>query len=178
MPDKKRMSSASIRLCLGRTIERGRKMDNFVEIVATINFGGHTLDVYSSLDEPLFKAVDVAKIIDYSAGNTWRMLDLCENDEKLELQNVVAGQRRRASFVTEMGLYNILSQSSKPIARKWRRVVHQELIDLRKERNMNFVEQMGEWEHAMDDIFFDDEGKMWRSITVAGGDVEQVPYRE
>jgi prophage antirepressor-like protein len=152
-------------------------MNEVVEIVGTINFGGHALDIYDSLDEPLFKAVDVAKIIDYSMGKTWRMLDLCEEDEKLDLQIVGLGQRRHAMFVTEMGLYNILSHSSKPIARKWRRVVHEELISLRRSRNLNFMQQMQQWEHAMDDIFFDDEGRMWQSVTVAGGDVEQIPYR-
>jgi prophage antirepressor-like protein len=152
-------------------------MNDCVEIVATINFGGHALDVYDSLDEPLFKAVDVAKIIDYSMGKTWRMLDLCEDDEKLNLQIVGLGQRRWAMFVTEMGLYNILSHSSKPIARKWRRVVHQELIDLRRSRNLDFVQQMQQWGSLMDDIFFDDEGRMWQSVTVPGGDVEQRIYK-
>jgi prophage antirepressor-like protein len=150
---------------------------NDIEIVATINFGGHTLDIYDSLDEPLFKAVDVARIIDYSIGNTWKMLEVCEDDEKLELPVVVSGQRRKTSFVTEMGLYNLLSESRKPIARKWRRVVHQELIDLRRGRNLDFVQQMQQWGSLMDDIFFDDEGRMWQSVTVPGGDVEQRIYK-
>lgn len=152
-------------------------MNEVIEIVGTINFGGRALDIYDSLDEPLFKAVDVAKIIDYSAGNTTWMLNVCEEDEKLLLDILSAGQRRKVAFVTEMGLYSILAQSSKPIARKWRRVVHEELIDLRRSRNLNFMQQMQQWEHAMDDIFFDGEGRMMQSITVAGGDVEQVPYR-
>lgn len=152
-------------------------MNEVVEIVSTINFGEHALDIYDSLDEPLFKAVDVAKIIDYSAGNTTWMLNVCEEDEKLLLEILSAGQKRKAVFVTEMGLYNILSHSNKPVARKWRRVVYQELIDLRKSRNLNFMQQMQQWEHAMDDIFFDDEGRMWQSVTVAGGDVEQIPYK-
>jgi prophage antirepressor-like protein len=148
-------------------------MNNSVEIVATINFGGHALDVYDSIDEPLFRAVDVAKIIDYSAGNTSKMLLMCEDDEKLVVKILRAGQMRDTYFITEMGLYNILSQSSKPIARKWRRVVHQELIDLRRSRNLDFVQQMQQWGSLMDDIFFDDEGRMWQSVTVPGGDVEQ-----
>lgn len=85
--------------------------------VGVITFGSNKLDVYNSLDEPLFKAADVAGMIDYSSGNTWKMLEMCEEDEKLNLPMVVAGQRRSVSFVTETGLYNVLSQSRKPIAR-------------------------------------------------------------
>lgn len=38
--------------------------------VGVITFGSNKLDVYNSLDEPLFKAADVAGMIDYSSGNT------------------------------------------------------------------------------------------------------------
>lgn len=148
-------------------------------IVGTIRFGNKLLDVYSSADEPLFKALDVAEMIEYSDGNTWRMLDMCEDDEKLNLPLVVAGQRRNVSFVTETGLYNVLSQSRKPLARGWRRIIHNELIQLRKSRNKDIIEQFDDWNHELDDIYFDDiTGKLMQSVTVAGGDVIQVPYEE
>ena len=147
------------------------------KVVGTITFDGKLLDVYSSLDEPVFRASDVASMIDYSEGNTWKMLEMCEADEKLNLPMVVAGQTRTVSFVTETGLYNVLSQSRKPIARKWRRVIHNELIRLRKARNFNILEQFTEWDHEADTIYFDEEtGKLMQSVTVAGGDVIQVPY--
>lgn len=146
-------------------------------IVGAITFDNRLLHVYSSLDEPIFKATDVANMIDYSIGNTWKMLEMCEEDEKLNLPIVVAGQRRSVSFVTERGLYNILSQSRKPIARKWRRIIHDELIKLRKSRNNNIVEQFEEWDHELDTIFIDPEtGMLMQSVTVPGGDVIQVPY--
>lgn len=147
------------------------------KVVGTIEFDGKLLDVYSSLDEPVFRASDVANMIDYSEGNTWKMLEMCEADEKLNLPMVVAGQTRTVSFVTETGLYNVLSQSRKPIARKWRRVIHNELIRLRKARNFDILKQFNEWDHEADTIYFDEEtGKLMQSVTVAGGDVIQVPY--
>lgn len=147
--------------------------------VGVITFGSNKLDVYNSLDEPLFKAADVAGMIDYSSGNTWKMLEMCEEDEKLNLPLVVAGQRRSVSFVTETGLYNVLSQSRKPIARAWRRIIHEELINLRKSRGNNIVEQFDDWNHELDDIYFDEEtGKLMQSVTVQGGDVVQVPYEK
>ena len=61
---------------------------------------------------------------------------------------VVAGQRRSISFLTEHGLYNVLAQSRKPIARGWRKIVHEELIRLRQSRGKNIVEQFEDWNHA------------------------------
>ena len=148
-----------------------------IKVVGTIKFDNKLLNVYSDLDNPLFKAIDIASMIEYSDGNTWKMLEMCEHDEKLNLPLVVGGQRRSVSFVTENGLYNILAQSRKPIARKWRRVVHNELIELRRSRDMTVVDQFDEWDHALDDLYFDDEtGMLMQSITVPGGDVIQVPY--
>ena len=148
-----------------------------IKVVGSITFDEKNLDVYVSLDTPMFRASDVAKMIDYSDGNTWKMLEMCEADEKLNLPMVVAGQRRSVSFVNETGLYNILSQSRKPIARKWRRVIHDELIRLRKSRGLDISQQFNEWDHLADTIYFDEEtGMMMQSITIQGGDVIQVPY--
>jgi CTP-dependent riboflavin kinase len=147
------------------------------KVVGTISFDGRLLDVYLDLDNPIFKALDVAKMIDYSDGNTWKMLEMCEADEKLNLPLVVAGQRRTVSFITETGLYNILSQSRKPIARKWRRIIHDELIRLRRSRDMDIVEQFDEWDDLLDTLYVDEETNMlMQSVTVQGGDVEQIPY--
>lgn len=148
-----------------------------IKVVGTIKFDNVLLDVYSSLDDPLFKALDVAKMIGYGSGNTWNLCQLCEADEKLILPLVVAGQKRSVTFVNEHGLYNILAQSRQKIARKWRRVIHDELINLRKARNLNVLEQFKEWDGALDAIYFDEETQMMmQSVTVAGGDVEQIPF--
>ena len=154
-------------------------MNHNTKIVGAIEFDGSKLDVYSSLDEPVFRAADIANMIGYSEGNTYKLLELCENDEKLKLPLVVAGQTRQVSFVTELGLYSILAQSRKLIARKWRRVVHAQLVQMRKEKGMTVVDQFDEWDDLLDTIYYDEEtGMLMQSITVAGGDVEQIPYVE
>ena len=133
-------------------------MSKEIKIAGSISFGGKRLNVYGDLDAPLFKAKDISHAIGYSSGNEWRMLEMCEEDEKLKLPLVVAGQRRSVNFVTENGLYNILAQSRMEIARSWRRVVH---------------------DHAMDNIYFDEEtGQLMQSVTVPGGDVIQIPYEK
>lgn len=147
-----------------------------METIGKVTFMDRSLPVYGSLDKPLFRAADVANLIDYSDGNTWRMLDMCEEDEKLNLPLVVAGQCRAVSFITETGLYNVFSQSRKPFARAWRRIIHEELINLRKSRGKNIAEQFEDWTQQADAIYFDERtGMLMQSITVPGGDVEQVP---
>ena len=148
------------------------------DIVGKVRIDSIMLNVYSSLDEPLFLASEVANLIGYSDNNTWKLTQMCENDEKLKLPLVVAGQRRIVLFVTELGLYNILSQSRTVSARKWRRVVHDQLIELRKEKKLTIEEQFDEWNAEIDDIFYDEEtDTFYKSVTVPGGDVEQVPLR-
>ena len=148
-----------------------------MNVVGSIKFDGKELDVYRDLNEPLFRILDVANIIDYSDGNAGRLVSLCEVDEWLTLPVVSSGQRRSVIFVTERGLYNILAQSRKPITRKWRRVIFDQLIELRKSRNKTIEEQFEEWDAALDGIYWDEEkGMLMQSVTVAGGDVEQVPF--
>ena len=148
-----------------------------IKIVGSIRFKNYTLPVYGDLDEPLFKAADVAEMLDYGSNNVWNLTSICEEDEKLILPAMVGGQRRKVTFLTETGLYNTLAQSRKPIARAWRRVIHEDLIALRRSKGMNISEQFEEWDHRADDIYFDEEtGMLMRSVTMPGGDVEQVPY--
>lgn len=148
-----------------------------------IEFGGHTLNVFfeNALDEPWFQAIEVAKLIDYSVVNTAHMLKQVEQDEKILVStrnsNTTArGNAANMWFISELGLYNVLSQSRKPIARGWRRIVHQELINLRRSRKKNIVEQFDDWDEALEGIYFEEEtGILMQSITLPGGDVDQIP---
>ena len=50
---------------------------------------------------------------------------------------------------------------------------------MRKEKGRNITEQFEEWDHAMDNIYFDEEtGQLMQSVTVPGGDVIQIPYEK
>ena len=64
-------------------------MSKEIKIAGSISFGGKRLNVYGDLDAPLFKAKDISNAIGYSSGNEWRMLEMCEEDEKLKLPLVV-----------------------------------------------------------------------------------------
>lgn len=150
-----------------------------MQVVGTITFDGHVLEIYDSLDEPYFLGTAVAKLLDYSTGKTSQMVELIEKDEYLLTTLQWSGQKRQVIMLTELGLYNILSQSRKPIARKWRRVVHSHLILLRKEKQFTIADQFEEWDHMREDFFIDEEtGQLMEIFTVQGGDVEIRPYME
>ena len=107
------------------------------------------------------------------------MLKMTEDDEHLILTIQVAGQRRKVRFVTELGLYNILSQSRKPIARKWRRIVHSNLVRMRRNNKLTIEGQFEEWGAMADNLFIDQEtGELMEFYTIQGGDVEIRPYNE
>lgn len=153
-------------------------MTQFEIPIGQLEFDDHKLDIYVSLNDPIFKAEDVSRIVNYGAVNIKHILDMCEEDEKLRIPLTINNQQVVVVFVTEMGLYNILSQCQTPVARKWRRVIHRELIRLRKSRNFNIIDQFVEWDMLADNIYFDENtGMLMESVTVAGGDVIQVPYK-
>ena len=148
-------------------------------VVGSIRLGNYHISVYSSMVEPLFRVKDLLDLVEYGEENTWKLLSMCEEDEKVKLPMMVGGQTHKVNFVTELGLYNILAQSKKPLARIWRRVVHNQLIELRRSRGMNIKEQFDEWSDQMNSVYYDEEtGLLMESVTVAGGDVEQRPVKE
>ena len=104
-----------------------------MEVLTQMNFGGHLIDVYGTEDEPLFLAVDIARIIDYSVGHTSHMLNCVDPDEKV-LVNTSYNVRGNPNkwFLTEDGLYEVLFQSRKPIARRFKTAVKEILKDLRR----------------------------------------------
>ena len=151
-----------------------------MDILETINVQGHELDIYGTKEEPLFLAVDVAKMIDYSVGNTGQMLNSVDPDEKLTLTIQGAGQRRNMWFLTEYGLYEVLMQSRKPIARRFKSSVKRILKDIRMRGEGDFEDWMNgpdplvdEWEAACkqreeneeEDITFEDWLKEFKGYT-------------
>lgn len=144
-----------------------------MNVVGLIKFDNRNICVYDDINDPLFKLRDIVAMLKYD-GDVDDLISLCESDEIIyeDVDSI------EICFINEHGLYDILSQLRDPTSRKWRRVVFNQLIELRKSRDMNVVEQFDEWDHALDDIYYDEEsGILMQSVTIAGGDVMQVPYK-
>lgn len=157
-----------------RFLEDNEREGTIMNVVGIIKFDNRNICVYDDVNDPLFKLKDIATMIKYD-GTLDDLKGLCEQDE-IKCENLDGIE---TYLVDERGLYSILSQLRDSTSRKWRRVIFNQLIELRKSHNMNIVEQFEEWDHALDDIYYDDStGMLMQSVTVAGGDVIQVPYDE
>ena len=87
--------------------------------------------------------------------------------------------------VNELGIYEALFASRKLEARKFRRWSATVLQKLRNQVGLEQYEVMrmtepeiqDDIDHILDTLFYDEEtGKLMQSVTVAGGDVEQIPF--
>lgn len=96
--------------------------------------------IYGDIENPLFLAKDVANWIEHS--NTSKMLNSIEDDEKILLitnsykQDLGHGGMRNNIeqwFLTEDGLYEVLMQSRKPIAKQFKKEVKKILKQIRKD---------------------------------------------
>jgi Uncharacterized phage-encoded protein len=94
---------------------------------------GKWFQMYGTFEEPLFLAKDVAEWIEHN--NATLMVNTVDDDEK-KLDYVIdsSGQRRKSIFLTEDGLYEVLMQSRKPIAKSFKKAVKDILKDLRTGR--------------------------------------------
>ena len=144
-----------------------------VRQVNKITFGNYTIPVFHSVDDPFFCIINVAIMVKNTPEN---ILNQVEHDEKIrgKIYDEFTKSWMDTWFLTENGLYNVLAQGTTQEARVWRRIVHNKLIELRKTLGRDIVEQFEDWNDELDTIYFDDQGRMWQSITVQGGDVEQV----
>ena len=151
-----------------------------INILETIIVQGHELTIYGTKEAPLFLAVDISKMIDYSVGKTGQMLDCVDPDEKLTTTIYRSGQRREMWFLTEYGLYEVLMQSRKPVARRFKSSVKRILKDIRLRDEGSFEDWMNgpdplvdEWEaecrrreeYEEEDITFEEWLKEFKGYT-------------
>lgn len=82
---------------------------------------GKTFSVYGTVEEPLFKAKDVADWIEHS--NPRMMLQSVDEDEKVLNNAYTLGGNQDVWFLTENGVYEVLMLSRKPVAKEFKREV-------------------------------------------------------
>ena len=91
---------------------------------------GKTFNVYGTVEEPLFRAKDVADWIEHSNVST--MVQSVDEDEKLTLNIAYSEQQKHNElFLTENGVYEVLMLSRKPIAKDFKKEVKKMLHAIR-----------------------------------------------
>ena len=94
---------------------------------------GKKIQMYNSIEYPLFLAKDVAEWIDYSISNVSKMLKSVDEDEKTTRKFCTSGSnyQTEAWFLTEDGLYECCMQSKKPVAKQMKKEIKQYLKSIR-----------------------------------------------
>lgn len=103
---------------------------NDLKIIEQREVLGKEFKIYGDFENPLFLAKDVANWIEHSDIST--MMRTVDDNEKLLQTLFVSGQNREMWFLTEDGLYEVLMQSRKPIAKEFKKEVKQILKTIRK----------------------------------------------
>ena len=94
---------------------------------------GKTFNVYGTVEEPLFRAKDVAGWIEHS--NLTVMVNSVDEDEKVVSHTKDSlGRENSATFLTENGVYEVLMLSRKPIAKEFKKEVKKMLHALRTKK--------------------------------------------
>lgn len=105
-------------------------MENNLQIIDERKLLGKDFKIYGDIENPLFKANDVANWIENS--NTSQMLNVVDENEKaLYTIYRVDGSTNKQWFLTEDGLYEVLMQSRKPIAKQFKKEVKKILKSIR-----------------------------------------------
>ena len=112
-------------------ILKGGIQMNELTVIQQQEILGKPFTVYGDFENPLFLAKEVAEWIEHS--NARVMLQTVDEEEKLCVNNPYAlkGQKEQW-FLTEDGVYEVLMQSRKPIAKQFKKEVKAVLKSIRK----------------------------------------------
>lgn len=110
---------------------------NSIQVLSETELLGRKFTVYGTAENPLFLAKEVAECIDYAKTSKGKfdvsnMVSSVNEEEKLVRTIFVSGQNREVWLLTEDGLYEVLMQSRKPIAKEFKKGVKEILKSIRK----------------------------------------------
>lgn len=112
-------------------------LTNSIQVLSKTELLGHKFTVYGTAENPLFLAKEVAECIDYAKTSQGyydvsRMVGTVDEEEKHLRTIFVDGRNYEMWFLTEDGLYEVLFQSRKPIAKEFKKGVKEILKTIRK----------------------------------------------
>lgn len=102
-------------------------MEN-LQIIEQRKVLGKEFKIYGDFENPLFLAKDIAEWIEYGISNVSKMVKSIDENEKI----ITRTNSTSATFLTEDGLYEVLMQSRKPIAKAFKKEVKIILKEIRK----------------------------------------------
>lgn len=103
---------------------------NQITVVHKQQLLNNTFTIYGTKEEPLFLAKDVATWIGHTDPS--KMVRSVDEDEKVKNIVPTPGGPQEMQLLTEDGLYEVLMQSRKPIAKQFKKEVKHILKNIRK----------------------------------------------
>lgn len=106
-------------------------MANSIQVLKQTELCGRQFTVYGTAETPMFLAREIAECIDYDKSSLNKLVASVDDDEKV--RNIVPppGGNQQVWMLTEGGLYEVLMQSRKPIAKQFKKGVKQILHEVR-----------------------------------------------
>ena len=102
-----------------------------IQVLKQTELLGHQFTVYGTAENPLFLAKEVGEVLEYSESNSSKLTNLVDDDEKVRNIVTTPGGNQEVWMLTEDGLYEVLMQSRKPIAKQFKKGVKQILHEVR-----------------------------------------------
>ena len=102
-----------------------------LQVLQKTNLFGKELTVYGTAENPLFLAKEVAEWIEYDPSSVNKMVNTVDDEEKVRNIIPTPGGNQEMWTLTEDGLYEVLLQSRKPIAKQFKKGVKKILHELR-----------------------------------------------
>lgn len=100
---------------------------NQIQVLKQTELLGHQFTVYGTPEDPLFRASDIALVLELS--NVSDMVSRVDQEEATKLN--LGSKQGETWFLTEDGIYEILMQSRKPIAKQFKKGVKRILHEVR-----------------------------------------------
>lgn len=131
-------------------------MTKEIQLLGTHEILGKQINFYGDWDFPYFLGKDVAEWIDYNKTkqgyyDVSAMLRTVEEDEKQKIRTTINNPSGSDMwFVTEDGLYEVLMQSTKPIAKQLKKQIK---THLKQMRQTGGTCQVGREEEYINSIF-------------------------
>lgn len=106
-------------------------LNNPIQVIKQSELLGHQFTVYGTPENPLFLAKEIAECIDYDKSSLNKLVASVDDDEKVRNIIPTPGGNQQVWMLTEDGLYEVLMQSRKPIAKQFKKGVKQILHEVR-----------------------------------------------
>lgn len=110
-------------------MEQTTQSNQALQVLNKSELLGRQFTIYGTAENPLFLAKEVAEVIQHS--NPRSMVNMVDDDEKVVNNVYTLGGNQESWLLTEDGLYEVLMQSRKPIAKQFKKGVKAILKEIR-----------------------------------------------